>query len=55
MLNENVVYKGKAYRVLHKYDSGYCEIQEINSYTIGNKVELVHYSEITCFNCIKKM
>ncbi|MEC2076338.1 hypothetical protein [Metabacillus fastidiosus] len=39
-----VMYKGKKYIILHKYESGYCEIKEVkNSYNI----ELVHESELT--------
>lgn len=41
---DNLVwYKGKAYTVLCKYDSGYWEIREHdNKY----KIELVHYLEL---------
>jgi hypothetical protein len=40
---EHVLYNGKKYIILYTYDSGYCEIKEIES--VYN-VQLVHLSEL---------
>lgn len=46
MISEkNIVqYQGKDYYLIHKYDSGFCEIQEKASHF---HIELVHILEIT--------
>jgi phage antirepressor YoqD-like protein len=44
MFTERVIYKGKEYMVLKKYESGYCEIKELED---NHKIELVHISELT--------
>lgn len=42
--NSHVLYNGKRYVILFKYDSGFCEIKEVGSlYTI----ELVHENELS--------
>ena len=40
-----VIYKGEKYSLLHKYESGYCEIKREGASL--NNVELVHISELT--------
>ncbi|MBT2725759.1 hypothetical protein ACSU6B_12095 [Neobacillus sp. C211] len=40
---EHVLYNGKKYIILYTYDSGYCEIKEIESV---HNVQLVHLSEL---------
>jgi hypothetical protein len=40
-----VIYKGEKYSLLHKYESGYCEIKKEGASL--NNVELVHISELT--------
>ncbi|QNF29907.1 MULTISPECIES: hypothetical protein [Metabacillus] len=40
-----VLYKGEQYRLIHQYDSGYCEIKK-NGSSLYN-TELVHMSELT--------
>jgi hypothetical protein len=44
MFTEKALYLGKEYIILKKYDSGYCEIKEIED---NRKIELVHISELT--------
>ncbi len=45
---EKVIYKGKIYTVIHKYNSGYWEIKELsNQYP---HIELVHKSEVQSFS-----
>ncbi|CAM5620426.1 MULTISPECIES: hypothetical protein [Niallia] len=39
-----VLYKGRVFKVLFCYDTGYCEIRDI--YNVF-KVELVHNSQLT--------
>lgn len=39
----NVIYGGKEYLILHKYASGFCEIQEKNNQF---NIKLVHISEL---------
>lgn len=41
---EQVLYNGKKYIILYTYDSGYCEIKEIESV---HNIQLVPLSELT--------
>jgi hypothetical protein len=41
---EHVLYNGKKYIILYEYDSGYCEIKELDSV---HNIQLVHLSELT--------
>ncbi|WP_409300513.1 hypothetical protein [Peribacillus sp. SCS-155] len=42
-INGNIVfYNGKKYTIIHKYESGYCEIRE----TGVHNTELIHISEL---------
>jgi hypothetical protein len=43
MKDIQVIYDGKEYIILHKYASGYCEIQEKNNQF---NIKLVHVSEL---------
>lgn len=45
MSNEVVIYRENEYIVLHRYDSGYCEIRKINDGNYYN-IQLVHISEL---------
>ncbi|WP_409299851.1 hypothetical protein [Peribacillus sp. SCS-155] len=42
MTRQRVLYMGNEYDLLHRYDSGYCEIRETHSY----RIELVHTSDL---------
>ncbi|MDP1471881.1 hypothetical protein Q8G32_29000 [Priestia megaterium] len=34
-INKEVLYKGKRFKIIHIYDSGYCEIRNVdNPYTV---------------------
>ena len=44
MTKGTVLYKGKIFTILFCYDTGFCEIREIQN---RFKVELVHYSQLT--------
>lgn len=44
MTKGNVLYKGRVFKILFCYDTGYCEIRDI--YNVF-KVELVHNSQLT--------
>jgi hypothetical protein len=39
-----VIYEGERYRLIHRYDSGYCEIKK-EGFTL-NRIELVRMSEL---------
>ena len=52
---EFVIYQGEEYRLLHQYDSGYCEINKDES--LYSEIKLVHISELSskgCYNSLKK-
>ncbi|WP_213144133.1 hypothetical protein [Neobacillus citreus] len=44
MVGIPVVFQGKDYIMLVKYESGYCEIVEVGE--TYNKIKLVHFSEL---------
>ena len=45
MENKFVIYQGEEYRLLHQYDSGYCEINKSES--LYSDIKLVHISELS--------
>jgi hypothetical protein len=45
MSNKVVIHRENEYMVLHRYDSGYCEIRRVNDDNYYN-VKLVHESEL---------
>ncbi|HWJ79674.1 MAG TPA: hypothetical protein VNR61_16545 [Niallia sp.] len=44
MKKENVLYNGKIFTIIFCYETGFCEIRDINN---RYKVELVHQSQLT--------
>jgi len=43
VIGSRVLYQEKEYIVIHKYETGYCEIRTLNSF----QVKLIHESELT--------
>ncbi|MDO6851635.1 hypothetical protein Q4S57_27720 [Priestia megaterium] len=42
-INKEVLYKGKRFKIIHIYDSGYCEIRNVDN---SFKVELALLTDI---------